>query len=136
MRDILCLALALIAPLPTFAQSPVLLRTFNNPAPEAGDHFGFGMATLGGDRILIGAPNYIGNPMTPTNAAAVYLFHTNGTLLTTISKPIAVGGQFGSALTTLGSDRVVVGSLYGYQACLVGKRVTRNCASAKSRVYS
>lgn len=29
------------------AQTLVLLRTFNNPAPEGGDHFGLGMVALG-----------------------------------------------------------------------------------------
>lgn len=100
------------------AQTPVLLRTFNNPAPEAGDHFGIGIAALGSDRVLIGAPNYIGNPWPPTNVAAVHLFHTNGTLLTTITKPPAAFGEFGSAITTLGSDRVVVGSEYSSSVCV------------------
>src|SRR6185295_14642540 len=85
---------------------------------EAGDFFGGGMGALGSDRVLIGAPNYIGNPTPPTNAAAVHLFHTNGTLLATFTKPPAVGGEFGSAITTLGNDRVVIGSEYGYSVCL------------------
>lgn len=103
-----------VSPLTGTAQTPVLLRTFNNPAPEAGDHFGIGIAALGSDRVLIGAPNYIGNPTPPTNAAAVHLFHTNGTLLTTFTKPPAVGGEFGSSITTLGSDRVVIGSEFSF----------------------
>jgi len=107
-----------ILPLAALAQTPVLLRTFNNPAPEAGDFFGGGMAALGSDRVLIGAPNYIGNPTPPTNAAAVHLFHTNGTLLTTITKPPGVGGEFGSAITTIGNDRISIGSLYGTSVCL------------------
>src|SRR6185436_4075570 len=51
-----------------------------------------------------------------TNAGAVYLFHTNGTLLTTITNPTPTvilpyaDEQFGSVVATLGSDRVVVGS--------------------------
>lgn len=107
-----------VSSLSATAQTPVLLRTFNNPAPEAGDHFGIGMAALGNDRVLVGAPNYIGNPWPPTNAAAVYLFHTNGTLLTTITKPPSVGGEFGSAITTLGNDRVAIGSEYGFSVCV------------------
>jgi len=102
----------------TFAQAPVLLRTFHNPAPEAGDFFSRGFAALRSDRVLLGAPNYGGNPTPPTNTAAVHLFHTNGTLLTTFTKPPAVGGEFGTGITTLGSDRVVIGSLYGMSVCL------------------
>jgi hypothetical protein len=71
------------------------------------------MAALGNDRVLIGA-RY--DDTTATNAGAVYLFHTNGTLLTTFTNPIPTlilpyaDEQFGSAIATLGTDRVVVGS--------------------------
>ena len=56
--------LTLVAAL-ALAQTPVLLGTFNNPAPEAGDFFGAGIVALGDDRVLVGAPNYIGNPTPP-----------------------------------------------------------------------
>lgn len=121
MKSLLHLLIVLncaVAPLATSAQTPVLLRAFNNPAPEGGDRFGLGMAALGSDRVLIGAPNYVGNPMTPTNAPSVHLFHTNGTLLTTITKPPAVFGEFGASITTLGNDRIAVGSEYSSSVCL------------------
>jgi hypothetical protein len=116
MKSILLLIIVLIgvvSPLTLTAQTPVLLRTFDNPAPEAGDSFGAGMAALGNDRVLVGAPNYFGNPTPPTNAAAVYLFHANGTLLTTFTNPYPLGVEFGTSITTLGSDRVVIGSSDG-----------------------
>lgn len=95
------------------AQTPVLLRTFNNPTPNVDDNFGSAMAALGNDRVLIGA-RY--DDTTATNAGAVYFFHTNGTLLATITNPIPTvifpyaDEQFGSAIATLGSDRIVIGS--------------------------
>jgi hypothetical protein len=46
------------------------------------------------------------------------LFHTNGTLLTTFTKPHTFGGEFGSAIATLGTDRVAIGSTYGLSAYL------------------
>ena len=116
-RLLLLLVVSLVATIAP-AQTPVLLQTFNNPTPEGGDHFGIGLAALGSDRVLIGSPNYIGNPWPPTNTAAVHLFHTNGTLLTTITKPPAVGGEFGTSITTLGNDRIVIGSLYGISVCV------------------
>lgn len=118
MRVTFHLICALTASWSVLAQSPVMLRTFNNPTPETGDHFGIGIAALGSDRVLIGAPNYLGNPWPPTNAAAVHLFRTNGTLLTTITQPAAVGGEFGTGIATLGNDRIVIGSLYGMSVCL------------------
>src|SRR5262245_57343392 len=70
-------------PFAAVAQSPVLLRTFHNPTPAAGDSFGTAVAALGSDRLLVGAPDSpAGNP-----EGAVYLYHTNGTLLTTFTNP-------------------------------------------------
>jgi hypothetical protein len=57
--------------------------------------------------LLVGAPY---DDTTATNAGIVYLFHTNGTLLTTITKPPAINRQFGASITTLGNDRIAVGS--------------------------
>lgn len=100
-----------VLPLAVAAQTPVLLRTFNNPAPAAQDHFGLGVAALSNDRVLVGAPD---DDATGTNTGAIYLVHTNGTLLTTFTNPNPTsyfgGNQFGSAITTLGSDCVVIGS--------------------------
>ncbi|HEX5221703.1 MAG TPA: FG-GAP repeat protein [Verrucomicrobiae bacterium] len=107
----LWLILALIIPLSTTAQSPVLLRAFNNPSPAADDYFGMAMAALGNDRVLIGATS---DDTTGTNAGIVYLFHTNRTLLTTFTNPNPVNSyydfQFGCAIATLGSDHVLIGS--------------------------
>jgi hypothetical protein len=104
-------ALLAATPFAAVAQSPVLLRTFHNPAPAAGDNFGYAVAALGSDRLLVGAPY---DDTSATDAGIVYLFHTNGTLLTTFTNPSpssAVG--YGNAITTLGSDRVVIGSFGG-----------------------
>jgi hypothetical protein len=116
MKFILNLTIAIscvVCPFATTAQTPVLLRTFHNPTPAIDDNFGSSMAALGNDRVLIGA-RY--DDTSATNAGAVYLFHTNGTLLTTFTNPIPAlifpygDEQFGSAVATLGNDRVVVGS--------------------------
>lgn len=104
----LVLALPLAAtPFAAVAQSPVLLRTFHNPTPAAGDSFGSAMAALGSDRLLVGAPY---DDTAATNAGAVYLFHANGTLLATFTNPNPAIGPIGGAIATLGSDRVVIGS--------------------------
>jgi len=98
--------ICVVSPLSVTAQTPVLLRTFNNPTPAAFDNFGSALAPLGNDHVLIGA-RY--DDTFATNAGAVYLFHTNGTLLTTFTNPPPFGGV-GNAITTLGSDRVVIAS--------------------------
>jgi hypothetical protein len=96
-------------PFAAVAEGPVLLRTFHNPTPAVGDNFGAALAALGSDRLVVGAPY---DDTFATNAGAVYLFHTNGTLLATFTNPPPFYGG-GYAITTLGSDRVVIGSSGG-----------------------
>jgi len=108
------------------AETPVLIHTFTNPTPAAGDNFGAGIAALGSDRVLVGAPY---DDTTATNAGIVYLFHTNGTLLTTVTNPYPSQGLFGSAITTLGSDRVVInGRLFTTNGALV-KTISASAAA-------
>jgi len=88
-----------------FSINGTLLVTFTNPAPTVNKYFGFSVAALGSDRLLIGAEGDSGN------AGAAYLFRTNGTLLTTFTNPIpAVGEEFGSSVAALGNDRVLIGA--------------------------
>jgi len=97
------------------AQTPVLLRTFNNPTPAGGDIFGAGIAALGNDCLLIGAPF---DDTSTTDAGIAYLFQTNGSLLTTFTNPNPASeyafdvfsSQFGSAIAHFGADRVLIGS--------------------------
>ena len=85
-----------------------LLTTFTNPTPEANEGFGFSVAAVGTDRVLIGA--YADNTGA-VGAGAAYLFSTSGTLLTTITNPTpAVGDNFGRTLAVLGTDRVLIGA--------------------------
>jgi hypothetical protein len=91
-----------------FNANGTLLTTFTNPTPVLGDAFGFAVAAVGTGGVLIGAS---GDDTGTTNAGAAYLFSTNGTLVTTFTNPIvAVGDEFGAALTAVGSDRVLIGS--------------------------
>src|SRR5262245_58535883 len=76
--------LILTFPLAMAAQTPILFNTFPNPTPAADDHFSWSVAALGNDRVLIGATS---DDNMATNAGIAYLFHTNGTLLTTFTNP-------------------------------------------------
>jgi hypothetical protein len=92
-----------------FSTSGTLLTTFTNPTPGVNDQFGYSVAAVGTDWVLIGA--YRGDAVV-TNGGAAYLFSTNGTLITTFIKPgpwNAVDG-FGVSVAALGSDRVIVGA--------------------------
>jgi hypothetical protein len=84
--------------------------TIPNPAPEAGDEFGFAVAGVGSDRVLIGAHRDDGEA---TDAGAAYLLSTNGTLLTTFLNPTEkAGDRFGDAVAAVGTDRVLIGAPY------------------------
>ncbi|HTL50939.1 MAG TPA: FG-GAP repeat protein, partial [Planctomycetota bacterium] len=93
-----------------FNTNGTLLMTFTNPAPANGDYFGHAVAAIRTDRVAIGAPL---DDRGATDAGAVYIFNTNGTLLTTITNPTpAAGDSFGMRLAVLDGDRVVISSIY------------------------
>lgn len=91
-------------------QTASLLTTFTNPAPAANDYFGGVLASVGSDRVLIGAYSDNTGAM---EAGAAYLFSTNGALLTTFTNPLpAAGDNFALAVAAVGSARVLVGAPY------------------------
>jgi len=90
--------------------SGVLLTTITNPAPAANDYFGYSVAGLGTDKILVGANQ---DDAGAVNAGSVYLYNTNGVLLVTITNPApAANDYFGCSVAGLGSDKIIVGA-YG-----------------------
>jgi hypothetical protein len=92
-----------------FSANGTLLTTFTNPAPVAFDLFGYSVAAVGTDRVLIGARS---DDAGVRDAGAAYLFSTNGTLLTTFTDPTTGGGDdFGWSVAAVGSDRVLVGAI-------------------------
>jgi hypothetical protein len=91
-----------------FSTNGTLLNTFTNPSPAAGDYFGYTVAAVGRDRVLIGAQL---DDVGAVNAGVAYLFNTNGTLLTTFTNPVpTIKRAFGYAVTAVGSDRVLIGT--------------------------
>ena len=91
-----------------YSTDGALLITFTNRTPEIGESFGYPLAAAGTDRVLIGVcyDNTGGS-----NAGAVYLFTTNGALLTTFANPTpAPLDLFGVSVAAVGNDRVLVGA--------------------------
>lgn len=80
----------------------VLLTTFTNPAPATVQAFGWSVAAMGNDRVLVGTGD----------GGVAYLFRTNGTLLTTFTKPFPAAGGFGLSVAAVGIDRVLIGAPY------------------------
>jgi hypothetical protein len=91
-----------------FSTNGTLLTTFTNPTPATADFFGYAVAAVGADKVLIGA--YL-DDTGATVAGAAYLFSTNGTLLTTFTKPTpAASDSFGYAVAAVGTDKVLIGA--------------------------
>lgn len=89
-----------------FTTSGRLLTTFTNPTPAISDNFGFAIAAVGNDRVLIGA---YGDNTGGNDAGAAYLFDTNGTLLLTLTNPTpAATDNFGYSVAAAGPDRVLI----------------------------
>src|SRR5437867_130352 len=85
-----------------------LLTTFTNPVAGGSGSFGTPVAAMGSDRVLVGAQF---DDTGAANAGAVYLFSTNGTLLTTFTNPTPLAGErFGFSVVAVGSDRVLIGA--------------------------
>ena len=100
-----------------FSTNGTLLTTFTNPTPAAGDIFGWFVATVSSDRVLISSP---GDDTAGTNAGAAYLFSTDGTLVNTFMNPGHASEVLGRSLTAVGSDRVLIGTSGSEKAYLFG----------------
>jgi len=91
-----------------FSTDGTLLTTFTNPTPQNYEYFGWSVAGVGTDHVLIGVP---WDETGTTNAGAAYLFSTNGTLLNAFTNPTPQsGGGFGNAVAGLGTDKVLIGA--------------------------
>ena len=91
-----------------FSASGKLLTTFTNPTPAAYDYFGYAVAAIGADKVLIGAPF---DDASAGAAGAVYLFSTNGALLATFTNPTPFSNDdFGYAIAAVGADKVLIGA--------------------------
>ncbi len=83
-----------------------LLTTFTNPTPANYDWFGYSVAAVGADQVLMGAPY---DCTGASSAGAAYLFSANGALLKTFTNPTpGVHDLFGNAVAAVGTDRVLI----------------------------
>lgn len=93
-----------------YSTNETLLVTFTNPTPAGGDWFGAGLAALGEDRVIIGAPL---DDAGANDAGVAHLFNAGGLRLTTFTNPAPANSEFfGSSVAALGSDRVIVGAYW------------------------
>jgi len=83
-----------------YAQDGTLLNTIENPDPDVFGSFGFAVATVGADRVIVGAA---GN-------GKAYLFDAGGQLLTTFLAPDPEDPvSFGVSVAAVGSDKIAIG---------------------------
>ncbi len=87
-----------------FRTNGTLLTTFTNPTPAMDDNFGWPLAAVGTDLVLIACPR-------DSDMGAAYLFNTNGVLLRTFKSPSPAQWEaFGDTVAAVGNDRVLIGA--------------------------
>ncbi|HPG00424.1 MAG TPA: FG-GAP-like repeat-containing protein [Kiritimatiellia bacterium] len=93
-----------------FNPNGILLATITNPAPEANDYFGYSVAGVGVDTLVVGVPfDDAGLP----DVGSAFFFDVTGALLAAITNPApTVNDYFGNSVAGVGGDRIVVGA-YG-----------------------
>lgn len=97
-----------IAPANASAQGVSLLTTIANPTPALRDRFGRSLAAVSSDQVVIAAKL---DDTAALNAAAAYLFATNGAHLLTFTNPApTLDDEFGCSVAVLGHDRVLIGA--------------------------
>jgi hypothetical protein len=91
-------------PVYLFSTNGTLLMTFTNPVPSAGGYFGWSLAAVGIDRVVITAPG-------ARDTGAAFLFSTNGTLLTMFTNPTPeIDEYFGASVAVAENDRILIGT--------------------------
>jgi hypothetical protein len=81
-----------------FDDTGALLKTFSPPDPANSTRFGYALARLGADRVVIGAPESL-EDVGPMHGGSVHVFTLDGLRLETIANPTPKWGEdFGSAL--------------------------------------
>ncbi len=87
-----------------FSTNGTLLTTFTNPTPVMDDNFGWPLAAVGTDLVLIACPR-------DSDMGAAYLFNTNGVFLRTFKSPSPAQWEaFGDTVAAVGNDRVLIGA--------------------------
>jgi hypothetical protein len=92
-----------------FSTNGTLLTTFTNPAPASDYFFGFSIAVLGADRILIGA---LRDRSGVGEQGVVYMYDTNGVLLSSFTNPNAANNSdnFGTSMAVIDESHVIIGA--------------------------
>jgi hypothetical protein len=93
-----------------FTTNGAFLLTITNPSPAVNDYFGYSVAAVGVDKLVVGAHQ---DDTSGLNAGIAYLFSINGALLATYTNPTPSSPEndaFGSAVAGVGNDKVLIGS--------------------------
>jgi len=91
-----------------YASNAVVLVTITNPSPALNDHFGFAVAGVGTDRLVIGAPQ---DDVGGTDAGIAYLYDLSGSLVRVVTNPApSSSDRFGCAIAVVGVSNFLIGA--------------------------
>jgi hypothetical protein len=94
-----------------FRSNGVLLTTFTNPAPATTQAFGWSVAAMNTNLVIISGFANVNKPA--PYSGSVYLFNTNGAMQSIFTNPTpAYDGGFGAAVAAVAGDRALVGAPY------------------------
>jgi len=92
-----------------------LLATVTNPIPQYGvQRFAASVATLGTNRILVGAPN--GYVPGVGNIGLVFVYDASGNVVLSITNPVKAFGGFGASIKGWGTNVLLIGASYDSSA--------------------
>jgi hypothetical protein len=86
-----------------------LIASIGNPYPGEGDQFGFAVASIGSEYFVVGAPYYESNRGSGDNYGHVFIFDRAGNHVDGISSSSGPNNLFGHVLSSLSTNRILVG---------------------------
>ncbi len=108
------------------------LVTVTNPTPVASDRFGYALAALGTNRVLIGDPT---DNQNGDFAGSVFIYDLSGNKLRTIHNFTGRKDYFGGSLAVVDEHRFLIGAINADATYLAGGQLVTNSNAGAVYLY-